>query len=205
MHPHQICNTCINRARFCRDIPTLPNPEIGKILVTGASGYIGGRLFPELSIRGYQVRVMIREESPVYKSLWPDVEIVVADALNRAHLKKALRGIDTAYYLIHSLYLGPKAFSAADIKAAVHFREVAEERQVKRIIYLGGLGDVRAPLSAHLRSRIEVAEELKKGRVSTTVLRAAVIIGSGSASYEIQTPCKRSPACPDSSLGKKQM
>lgn len=185
MHQHQICNTCINRARFCRDIPTSPNPKIGKILVTGASGYIGGRLFPELSIRGYQVRVMIREQSPVYKNLWPEVEVAVADALNRAQLKDALRGIDTAYYLIHSLYLGPKAFSAADIKAAANFREVAEEEQVKRIIYLGGLGDVRSSLSAHLRSRIEVAEELKKGRASATILRAAVIIGSGSASYEI--------------------
>ena len=130
--------------------------------MTGASGYIGGRLFPELLIRGYQVRLMIREESPIYKNLWPDVEVAVADALNRVQLKQALAGIDTAYYLIHSLYLGPKAFSAADIQAAVNFRETAEEQQVKRIIYLGGLGDVKASLSAHLRSRIEVAEELKK-------------------------------------------
>ena len=185
MHQHRICDTCINRARFCRDIPTLPDVNMGKILVTGASGYIGGRLFPELLIRGYQVRLMIREESPIYKNLWPDVEVAVADALNRVQLKQALAGIDTAYYLIHSLYLGPKAFSAADIQAAVNFRETAEEQQVKRIIYLGGLGDVKASLSAHLRSRIEVAEELKKNRPSTTILRAAIIIGSGSASYEI--------------------
>lgn len=163
----------------------MPDLHMGKILVTGASGYIGGRLFPELLIRGYHVRVMVRQETPLYKNLWPQVEVVVADALDRIQLKNALTGIDTAYYLIHSLYLGPKAFSIADIRAAANFREVAQDEKVKRIIYLGGLGDVRVPLSTHLRSRIEVAEELKKGTVSTTILRAAVIIGSGSASYEI--------------------
>lgn len=185
MNPRALCKVCVNRARFCRFIPTEPNPNLGRILVTGASGYIGGRLFPELLIRGYQVRIMVREDSPVFRNLWPDVEVVVADALNPDQLKHALDGIDTAYYLIHSLHLGPETFSTADIKAAANFREMAERQGVKRMIYLGGLGDVKSPLSAHLRSRIEVAEELKKGSVSTTILRAAIIIGSGSASYEI--------------------
>jgi uncharacterized protein YbjT (DUF2867 family) len=111
--------------------------------------------------------------------------VAVADASNQEQLKAALDGIDTAYYLIHSLRLGPRGFEVADIRAAANFRKAAEEKHVKRIIYLGGLGDIRSSLSSHLRNRIEVAQELKKGRVAVTVLRAAVIIGSGSASYEI--------------------
>lgn len=170
---------------FCYDLPSKPLLDVGKVLVTGASGYIGGRLVPELLERGYKVRIMIRSATPVYKKLWPDVEVVVADALNKNQLKIALIGIDTAYYLIHSLLLGPKEFETADIQAAKNFREAAEEKNVKRIIYLGGLGDVRSHLSSHLRNRIEVADELKKGKVSVTILRAAIIIGSGSASYEI--------------------
>ncbi len=156
-----------------------------KVLVTGASGYVGGKLVPELIARGYKVRIMVRETSPVYKSLWPEVEVAVADALNQEQLKAALDGIDTAYYLIHSLRLGPRGFKVADIRAAANFRKAAEEKHVKRIIYLGGLGDVRSSLSSHLRNRIAVAQELKKGRVAVTVLRAAVIIGAGSAPYEI--------------------
>jgi uncharacterized protein YbjT (DUF2867 family) len=158
---------------------------MGKVLVTGASGYVGGMLVPELIARGYKVRIMIRETSPVYKTIWPEVEVAVADALNKEQLKTALDGIDTAYYLIHSLSLGPKGFKVADIRAAANFRKAAEEKHVKRIIYLGGLGDVRSSLSSHLRNRIAVARELKKGKAAVTVLRAAVIIGAGSAPYEI--------------------
>jgi uncharacterized protein YbjT (DUF2867 family) len=168
-----------------QDLPTKPNPDMGKVLVTGASGYIGGRLVAELLARGYKVRVMVRAASPEYEEQWPEVEIVVADALDVESLKKALEGIHTAYYLIHSLLLGPKEFEMAEIQAAINFREAAEERQVKRIIYLGGLGDIGTKLSPHLRSRIRVASELKKGKVPITILRAAIIIGSGSASYEI--------------------
>lgn len=170
---------------FCHDLPTQPLLKTGTILVTGASGYIGGRLFPELLERGYPVRIMLRAESPVYKNNWPKVETVVADALNFEQLKTALEGVDTAYYLIHSLLLGPKKFETADIKAAANFRIAAELKHLKRIIYLGGLGDIRNPLSPHLHSRIKVAEELRKGKVPVTILRAAIIIGSGSASYEI--------------------
>jgi len=170
---------------FCSKLPTKFQPQLGRILVTGASGYIGGRLVPELLARGYKVRIMIRTESPQYKLNWPDAEVVLADALKPDSLKTALEGIDTAYYLIHSLRLGPEKFAQADIQAASNFRKAAEEKQVKRIIYLGGLGDIRSPLSSHLRSRSEVAEELKRARTPLTVLRAAVIVGSGSASYEI--------------------
>ncbi len=158
---------------------------MGKVLVTGASGYVGGMLVPELIARGYKVRIMVRETSSVYRTMWPEVEVTVADALNKEQLKAALNGIDTAYYLIHSLSLGPKGFKVADIRAAANFRKAAEEKHIKRIIYLGGLGDVRSSLSSHLRNRIAVAQELKKGRVAVTVLRAAVIIGAGSAPYEI--------------------
>lgn len=174
-----------NRDLFCHDLPSTPQPGIGRILVTGASGYIGGRLVPELLARGYKVRVMVRGRSPEYKARWPDVEIAVADALEIHDLEKALKEIDTAYYLLHSLHLGPKEFESADIKAAVNFRKASQAQQIKRIIYLGGLGDIRSPLSSHLRNRIEVAEELKCGKVPVTILRAAIIIGSGSASYEI--------------------
>ncbi len=169
------------------ELPSKRDPTMGKILVTGASGYIGGRLVPQLLARGYKVRAMVRGDSPEHHSLWPRAEIVAADVLDQkmGPLEKALEGIDTAYYLMHSLNLGPKEFRSADIQAAIHFRRAAEKQKIRRIIYLGGLGDVRGTLSRHLRSRIEVAEELKKGAVPVTILRAAVIIGSGSASYEI--------------------
>jgi len=140
---------------------------------------------PELLARGYKVRAMVRADFPEYRVLWPNTEIAVADALKANTLRKALNGIDTAYYLIHSLRLGPRKFAAADIHAARNFRRAAEEARVKRFIYLGGLGDIRTPLSSHLRSRAEVAEELKRGKIPTTILRAAIIVGSGSASYEI--------------------
>ncbi len=170
---------------YCQDLPCKPIATLGTILVTGASGYIGGRLVPELLARGYRVRVMVRAPSPSYKERWPGVEIVTADALQLNHLRIALKDVDTAYYLIHSLLLGQKEFAAADIQAAVHFRLAAEENRIKRIIYLGGLGDTQTTLSPHLQSRIQVAEELKKGEIPVTSLRAAIIIGSGSASYEI--------------------
>jgi uncharacterized protein YbjT (DUF2867 family) len=182
---------------FCHDLPTKPQHSIGKILVTGASGYIGGRLVPELLARGYKVRIMLRAPSPEYEELWPGVEVVVADAFDMESLRRALDGIDTLYYLIHSLLLGPEDFMSADVRAAMNFREVAAEKKVKRIIYLGGLGDITADLSPHLASRIEVAEELKRGPVPVTLLRAAIIIGSGSASYEIiQYLVRRLPILP---------
>lgn len=158
---------------------------MGTILVTGASGYIGGRLIPELLSRGYRVRIMVRGQSPEFREMWPSAEVVDADARDAAALHAALTGVHTAFYLIHSLLLGQREFEAADLRAAKNFRRTAEATGVKRIIYLGGLGDARAKLSSHLRSRIRVAEELARGTVPVTILRAAVIIGSGSASYEI--------------------
>lgn len=170
---------------FCHELPSKSRPEIGKILVTGASGYIGGRLVPELLARGYQVKVMVRAASPVYGQRWPDAEIVVADALDLESVKIATQGVHTVYYLIHSMLLGYEKFAKADLQAAVNFRKAAEIAQVSNIIYLGGLGDTQSKLSDHLLSRSKVAEELSTGKVPVTVLRAAVIVGSGSASYEI--------------------
>jgi uncharacterized protein YbjT (DUF2867 family) len=171
---------------FCSDLETNPSPDIGTILVTGATGYIGGRLVPELLNRGYHVRVMVRKFSPEQKQLWPDAEIFEADALDLNKLIPALEGIHTAYYLMHSMSMGPKQFEQAESIAAKNFRIAAERSGVKRIIYLGGLGDITTRLSKHLRSRMRVADELKRGDlVPVTILRAAVIIGSGSASFEI--------------------
>ena len=170
---------------FCHDLTSSPRPEIGTVLVTGASGYIGGRLVPELLARGYRVHVMLRAPSRDYAQRWPGAEVVVGDASDRASLQNVFAGVHTAYYLIHSMVLGPGHFAEADLRAAANFRRAAAEAGVRRIIYLGGLGDSREPLSDHLQSRLEVARELQRGSVPVTILRAAVIIGSGSASYEI--------------------
>jgi uncharacterized protein YbjT (DUF2867 family) len=159
---------------------------MGTVLVTGATGYVGGRLVPELLARGYSVRVLVRAAAPGEEDRWPGAEVVVGDASNRAALNNALRGVHAAYYLIHSLLIGSRDFEAMESINARNFRQAAEENGVRRIIYLGGLGDVRTFLSPHLRSRMQVAGELQSSAtVSTTVLRAAIIIGSGSASYEI--------------------
>jgi uncharacterized protein YbjT (DUF2867 family) len=174
-----------NNKLFCQDLPSTPIPEIGVILVTGATGYIGGRLIPDLIHRGYKVRIMVRAMSPEYKQRWRGAELIAADVLDEDALRAALDGIHTAYYLIHSMLLGPKNFVSADRKAAQNFAVIAKEKQVQRIIYLGGLCDTQTSLSPHLRSRKEVADVLKASGVPTTILRAAIIIGSGSASYEI--------------------
>lgn len=182
---NQIPHIPENKELYCTSLPTRPDPQLKTILVTGASGYIGGRLVPELLARGYSVRIMARQPMPETVPIWPGAEVVVADALNKESLDRVLAGTDAAYYLIHSLLLGPKDFENAEIQAAVNFRDAASRCGLKRIIYLGGLGDNKASLSPHLRSRIRVAQELQKGSVPVTVLRAAIIIGSGSASYEI--------------------
>lgn len=170
---------------FCKDLPTSPVPEIGIVLVSGAAGYIGGRLVPELIERGYRVRVMVRSYSEEYLERWPEAEVVIADALNVGQLKWALKDVSVAYYLIHSMLIGKRDFAESDIQAVTNFRFVAEEMKLKRIIYLGALGETGYKLSDHLESRINVAKILKQGKVPTTILQAAIIIGSGSASFEI--------------------
>lgn len=167
------------------ELPTKPLPTIKKILVTGAAGYIGGRLIPVLLARGYKLRILVRKAVPEYQELWPSVEIVVGSTFDLDVLAKAFIGIDVAYYLVHSLLIKPGEFVEEEIKSAQNFRVLAEKNKVKRIIYLGGLGDINNKLSEHLYSRIEVDKELRKGSVPITTLRAAIIIGSGGASFEL--------------------
>lgn len=169
----------------CGELPTQLDRTIGTVLVAGATGYIGGRLVPELMARGYHVRVMVRAESPEHRERWPEAEVVVADALDADAVLHALEGVDTVYYLIHSMLIGLHRFEGVDIEAARNFRTAAEQKGVRRIIYLGGLGDTQTTLSPHLASRAQVAEEFRRGNVPTTILRAAIILGSGSASYEM--------------------
>ncbi|MET8749059.1 DUF2867 domain-containing protein [Streptomyces sp. NPDC004667] len=157
-------------------------------LVTGATGYIGGRLVPELLDTGHRVRCLARSPERLRDHPWAGrAEVVRGDVTDPASLAAALRGIDVAYYLVHALGTG-HGFEDRDRAAARTFAEEARAAGVRRIVYLGGLvpADVpREALSPHLRSRAEVGEILLASGVPTTVLRAAVIIGSGSASFEM--------------------
>jgi uncharacterized protein YbjT (DUF2867 family) len=170
---------------FSGNLPSEPKPELGKVLVTGATGYIGGRLVAELLHRGYDLRILVRAVSEENEERYPNTEIIAGDALDKESLVPALEGIHTAYYLIHSFLLDSDEFETADEIAARNFSEVASEQNVQKIIYLSGLGNFKSDLSAHLKSRIDVARIFLECEVPTTILRAAVIIGSGSASYEI--------------------
>lgn len=170
---------------FCEDLPTAPLEGAGTILVTGASGYVGRRLVPELVARGYTVRAMVIADADLYDGLWPGAEVVEADALERGQLRSALKGVDTAFYLIHTIQYRSQEYETGDTRAAANFRLEAEAAGVKRIIYLGGLADLRCPPHSRLCGRRMVAEELRRGAQRLTVMRAAVIIGSGSAAYEI--------------------
>jgi len=157
-----------------------------RCLVTGATGYIGGRLIPELLARGYTVRCMARDAARLGGRPWSgQVEVAVADAADPAAVARAVDGVDVAYYLIHSLGLGP-SFEQRDRVAARTFAGAAATAGLQRIVYLGGIasGDP-AGLSPHLRSRREVGDILLASGVPTAVLQAAVIIGSGSASFEM--------------------
>src|ERR1700733_9144838 len=155
-------------------------------LVTGASGYIGGRLVPELLSAGYAVRCMARDPGKLSDRPWSDdVEIAVADATDQSAVRRALEGVAVAYYLIHSL--GTDAsFERRDRTAAQAFAAAAKAAGVQRIVYLGGIISGQAgTLSPHLRSRAEVGDILLASGVPTAALQAAVIIGSGSASFEM--------------------
>ncbi len=156
-----------------------------KVLVTGATGYIGGRLVGRLLDEGHSVRCLARNPGKLAQDPWIDrVEVVQGDVLDIATLAPALEGIDFAYYLIHSM--GDTAeFAEVDRNAAENFTKAAEAAGVRRIVYLGGVGDSGEELSSHLSSRQEVGEILASGTTPVTELRAAVIIGSGSVSFEM--------------------
>jgi len=158
------------------------------VLVAGATGYVGGRLVPRLLDAGYRVRAIARSPEKVRGRPWashPALEVVRGDLLDPASLKVAARGCFAAYYLVHSMNPDVRNFADADRRAATNMVLAAEEGGLERIIYLSGLGKEEESLSLHLRSRAEVGHILRAGTVSVTVLRAAMIIGSGSASFEI--------------------
>ncbi|MEV6705032.1 SDR family oxidoreductase [Micromonospora wenchangensis] len=156
-----------------------------RCLVTGATGYIGGRLAPRLLAEGHQVRCLARKAGRLRDVPWAaQAEIAEGDLRRPETLPAAFADVDVAYYLVHSL--GQADFEAADREAATNFAEAAAAAGVRRIVYLGGPEPAAGgSTSPHLRSRAEVARILLAGEVPTAVLRAAVIIGSGSASFEM--------------------
>ena len=158
------------------------------VLVTGATGYVGGRLVPQLLSSGYRVRVIGRSLSKLKCRPWasdPKVEFAQADVLDEASLIRGAQGCRAAFYLVHSMNPQQKDFAKADRKAAQNMVKAAGAGGLERVIYLGGLGGEGKTLSKHLRSRMEVAAILQAGPVPTTFLRAAMILGSGSASFEM--------------------
>ncbi|HWA57569.1 MAG TPA: SDR family oxidoreductase, partial [Gemmatimonadales bacterium] len=155
----------------------------GRILLAGASGYVGGRLLAALEQEGRPLRCLARRPEYLRPRVAPGTEVYPGDVLDAASLAPALAGVDTAYYLVHSME-STEAFAEADRTGARQFAAAAREAGVRRIIYLGGLGDDDA-LSSHLHSRQEVGRILRESGVPTVELRASIILGSGSASFEM--------------------
>ena len=156
-----------------------------RVLVSGATGYVGGRLVPRLLAAGYRVRCLVRDPSRLEGRDWlPHVEVAAGDVLRPESLGPALGGVEVAYYLIHSM-AGGEGFHERDVAAARGFARAAAAAGVGRIVYLGGLGDPQAGISDHLRSRQETGDALREAGVPVTELRAAVVVGSGSISFEM--------------------
>lgn len=163
-------------------------PALSTVFVTGATGYIGGRLAPRLLERGYHVRCLARSAAKLRARPWAGhqrVDVVEGDAADEQGLTTAMRGCDAAYYLVHSMDTAGPKYRQRDWTLAQTFGQAAAKAGVPRIIYLGGLGEAGDGLSEHLSSRREVELALGRAGVPVTVLRAAMIIGSGSASFEI--------------------
>ena len=154
-----------------------------RVLVLGASGYVGTNLVPWLTGRGFHVRAAARRREALEARGWTDVEIVAADALDPESLDRALAGIEIAYYLVHSMAAGSD-FPRIDSVAAANFRDAAARAGVTRIVYLGGLQPADGN-SAHLASRGETGAILREGPVPVTEVRAGIIIGPGSAAFEV--------------------
>ena len=173
-------------------------PDSHLTCLTGGSGYIGGRLLAMLEDRGERVRCLTRRPEALVDRASASIEVVRADVLDRESLSAALNGVQTAYYLVHNMGSG-EDFEQKDREGAKNFAEAARKCGVKRIIYLGGLGEESPQLSAHLRSRQEVGRILRRSGLEVIEFRASIVIGSGSLSFElIRTLVERLPVmvCP---------
>lgn len=165
--------------------------NVGKILLTGATGFVGGRLLQALTGHGLNVSCLVRSPERLQKQLFSEeeVEIVQGDLLHEEKLDSALDGVEVAYYLVHSMggrTIGEnKVFAKRDRIAAQNFTRAADKAGVKRIIYLGGLGETGDKLSKHLASRQEVGQILSSANAKTTELRAPNIMGAGGAPFEM--------------------
>jgi uncharacterized protein YbjT (DUF2867 family) len=155
------------------------------ILLTGGSGYVGGRLIPLLEKQGVRLRCLARSPEKMRSRVRPGTKIVPGDVLDPASLDRALQGVHTAYYLVH-LMSGSKDFEKEDRLAAQNFAGAAKKAGLRRVIYLGGLGDDADPkLSPHLRSRHEVGTILRDSGVETVEFRASLVVGTGSLSFDL--------------------
>ena len=155
------------------------------ILLTGGSGYVGGRLIPLLEKQPVRLRCLARSVEKMRPRVRPETELVQGDVLDPPSLDRALHGVQAAYYLVH-LMSGSTDFEKDDRQAAANFAEAAKKAGVRRIVYLGGLGDDTDPtLSPHLRSRHEVGTILRDSSVETVEFRASLVIGTGSLSFDL--------------------
>ncbi len=161
-----------------------PSPGSALVLLTGGTGYIGGRLLKALETSGRPIRCLARRPEFLRARAGPGAAVVPGDCLDRTTLAPAMAGVHVAYYLVHSMGSGGK-FEEQDRRAAQNFAEAARRAGVKRIIYLGGLGEGSTSLSTHLQSRQEVGGILRQSGVPVIEFRASIVIGSGSLSFEM--------------------
>jgi uncharacterized protein YbjT (DUF2867 family) len=163
----------------------------GRVLIVGATGFVGKRLIPELVKKNIRLRLLVRDPSKAVPLMLrdADIEVVQGNLVDNAGLAESLQGIDSAYYLVHSMGGRTLAkndeYAERDRTAAMNFIGASNVAGLGRIIYLGGLGETGDNLSEHLRSRFEIAKILASGKPSATILRAAIIIGAGGASFEM--------------------
>jgi uncharacterized protein YbjT (DUF2867 family) len=165
-------------------LPPATTDDKPLVLLTGATGYVGGLLLPLLEEQGMRVRCLARNPTKI-SCTQATTQVVRGDVLDPGSLDEAMQGVHTAYYLVH-LMSGSKDFEREDRQAAVNFAAAAKRAEVSRIIYLGGLGDDADPkLSPHLRSRHEVGDILRQSGVETIEFRAGMVVGAGSLSYQL--------------------
>ena len=169
---------------LARREPVPTESATSPILLTGATGYIGGRLLHVLENAGHRVRCVTRRPEALQCCVAPTTEVVSANVLDQESLKGTMDGVEIAYYMVHSMS-SKGDFEEQDRRAAHNFGQEARRAGVGRIIYLGGLGETNEELSPHLRSRQEVAEVLRASGVQVVEFRASIVIGSGSLSFEM--------------------